>query len=143
MNVTLFWERVLEMKFKWIIMIPVVGIPITRQTFGGKDIWGKYHVMTKAVRVSHSVLSNSLWPYGLQPTRLLCPWDSPGKNTGMGCHALLQGIFLTQGSNLSLLISGRFFTFWVTREALAKAETEVIHLKSQGIPRIASNLQNL
>ena len=34
---------------------------------------------------------------------LLCPWDSPGKNTGMGCHSLLQGIFLTQGSNLCLL----------------------------------------
>ena len=34
---------------------------------------------------------------------LLCPWDSPCKNTGVGCHALLQGIFLTQGSNLSLL----------------------------------------
>ena len=28
---------------------------------------------------------------------LLCPWDSPGKNTGVGCHALLQGIFPTQG----------------------------------------------
>ena len=36
-------------------------------------------------------------------TRLLCSWDSPGKNTGMGCHALLQGIFLTQGSNPCLL----------------------------------------
>ena len=33
---------------------------------------------------------------------LLCPWNSPGKNTGVGCHFLLQGIFLTQGSNLSL-----------------------------------------
>ena len=32
-----------------------------------------------------------------------CPWDSPGKNTGVGCHALLQGIFLTQGWNLYLL----------------------------------------
>ena len=53
--------------------------------------------------VSRSVLSDSLQPYGLQPTRLLCPWDSPGKNTGMGSHALLRGIFLTQGSNLSLL----------------------------------------
>ena len=41
----------------------------------------------------------SLRPHGLQPTRLLCPWDSPGKNTGMGSHALLQGVFLTQGSN--------------------------------------------
>ena len=41
----------------------------------------------------------TLWPYRLWPTRLLCPWDSPGKNTGVGCRALLQGIFLTQGSN--------------------------------------------
>ena len=37
------------------------------------------------------------------PTRLLCPWDSPGMNTGVGCHFLLQGIFLTQESNLDLL----------------------------------------
>ena len=35
--------------------------------------------------------------------RLLCPWDSPGKNIGVGCHALLQEIFLTQGSNLHFL----------------------------------------
>ena len=40
---------------------------------------------------------------GLQPTRLLCPWHSPGKKTGVGCHSLLQGIFPTQGSNPSLL----------------------------------------
>ena len=42
-----------------------------------------------------SVMSNSLWPYGLQPRvyRLLCPWDSPDMNTGVGCHVLLQGIF--------------------------------------------------
>ena len=44
-----------------------------------------------------------LRPSGLQPSRLLCPWDSPGKNTGVGCHARLQGIFLAQGSNLHLL----------------------------------------
>ena len=48
-------------------------------------------------------LSYSVWPYGLWPTRLLCPWDSPGRNTEVSCYALLQGIFLTQGSNLSLL----------------------------------------
>ena len=35
--------------------------------------------------------------------RLLCPWDSPGKDTGVGCHFLLHGIFLAQGSNLRLL----------------------------------------
>ena len=43
--------------------------------------------------------------FGLYPTRLHCPWDSPGKNIGVGCHALLQGIFLTQGSNLRLSVS--------------------------------------
>ena len=41
--------------------------------------------------------------HGLQPTRFLCSWDFPGKNTGVCCHFLLQGIFLTQGSNLCLL----------------------------------------
>ena len=41
--------------------------------------------------------------HGLQPTRLLCPCDFPGKNPGVGCHFLLGGIFLTQGSNSSLL----------------------------------------
>ena len=44
---------------------------------------------------------------------ILCPWDSPGKNTGVGCHFIIQGIFLTQGSNLCLLspaLAGRFFT---------------------------------
>ena len=37
-----------------------------------------------------SVVSNSVWPHRRQPTRLLCPWDSPGKNTGVGCHFPLQ-----------------------------------------------------
>ena len=49
------------------------------------------------------VVSDSLRPHELQPARLLCPWDSPGKNTGVGCHALLQGIFPIQGLNLGLL----------------------------------------
>ena len=40
---------------------------------------------------------------GLQPVRLLCPWDSPGKNIGVGSHFLLQGIFSTQESNPGLL----------------------------------------
>ena len=44
-----------------------------------------------------------LRPRGLLPTRFLCPWDSPGKNTRVGSHSLLQGIFLTQGLNLGLL----------------------------------------
>ena len=48
---------------------------------------------------SCSVVSDSLRPHELGPTTPLSPWNSPGKNTGMGCHFLLQGIFLTQGSN--------------------------------------------
>ena len=47
-------------------------------------------------------MSNSLGPLGVQPARLLCPWDFPGKNTRVGCHFLLQDILLTQGSNLHL-----------------------------------------
>ena len=39
-------------------------------------------------------------PVDYSPPGLLCPWDSPSKNTGVGCHDLLQGIFLTQGSNV-------------------------------------------
>ena len=39
---------------------------------------------------SCSVMSDSSWPHGLQPTRLLRPWDFPGKSTGVGCHCLLQ-----------------------------------------------------
>ena len=46
---------------------------------------------------SRSVVSDSLRPHGLQPSRFLCPWDFPGKSSGVGCHFLLQGIFLTQG----------------------------------------------
>ena len=49
--------------------------------------------------VSRSVMSDSLQPHRLESARLLCSWDSPGKYTEVGCHFLLQGIFLTRGSN--------------------------------------------
>ena len=50
-------------------------------------------------------------PHGLETTRLLCPWNSPGQHTGVSFHSLLQGIFLTQGSNLGLsCIAGELFT---------------------------------
>ena len=51
---------------------------------------------------SCQVVSHICDLHGLQPTRLLCPWDLPSKNTGVGYHFLFQGIFLTQGSNLHL-----------------------------------------
>ena len=48
-------------------------------------------------------VSDSLWPHKLQPASLPPPWDFPGKNIGMGCHYLLQGIFPPHGSNLHVL----------------------------------------
>ena len=66
---------------------------------GGEHTFWKMCVWSSTA----SVVSNSLWPRGLQPPRLLCPWDSPGNYTGVGCHALLQGIFPTLGLNLALL----------------------------------------
>ena len=56
---------------------------------------GPYHVSV----LSLLVMSDSLPPIGLQPARLLCPWNFSGRNTGVGCHFLLQGIFTNQGSN--------------------------------------------
>ena len=58
----------------------------------------------------------------MQPARLLCPWDSSGKNTGVSCHSLLQGIFLTQGANSCLLHCG-----WI-----------LYHLSHQGSPQIST-----
>ena len=56
-----------------------------------------------ALTCVRSVMSDSLQPHGLQSIRLLCPWDFPDKNTGVGCHFLLQGILPTQGLNPCLL----------------------------------------
>ena len=67
-----------------------------------------------------AVMSDSLQPYGLKPTGLLCPWNSPDKIMGVACHVLLQGILLIQGLNPSLLRylhwQARFFTMSATWE---------------------------
>ena len=73
---------------------------------GGRSIYLTCRNKMKCASVSvlsFSIVSNSLWPHALQPTRLPCPWDFPGKNTGAGCHFLIQGIFLTQGLKLNLV----------------------------------------
>ena len=57
----------------------------------------------KKVKESLSCAQLFVTPWAVLSARLLCPWGSPGKNTGAGCHALLQRIFLTQGSNPGLL----------------------------------------
>ena len=58
-----------------------------------------------------SVVSHSLHPYGLQPARLFCPQDSPGKNTGGGYHFLLQGMFLIQRLNPHTSFQQRVFRY--------------------------------
>ena len=63
-------------------------------------------------------MSHSLWLCELEPARLFCPWDSPGKNTGVGGRALLQAIFQTQGSNPHLLHCSWIFYHWATWGAL-------------------------
>ena len=62
-------------------------------------VWMCVHVRVCAQSLSRVQLSATPWTVACQ---LLCPWDSPGKNTGVACHALLQGIFPTQGSNPGL-----------------------------------------
>ena len=61
------------------------------------------------VVLSCSVMSHSLRPHRLQSTRLLCPWNSPGKNTGVGSHSLLQG-GLRNPRIKPRRIAGGFFT---------------------------------
>ena len=66
-----------------------------------------------ACMLRSSVMSNSVQSQGLQPARLLCPWNFQGKYNAVGCHFLLQVIFLTQGSNphnCVSCISSEFFT---------------------------------
>ena len=74
--------------------------------------------------ISCPVMSDSLQPHGLQTTRLLCPWNSLGKNTGVGSHSFLQRIF--QGSDPGLL------------------HCRQIHycLSHQGSPLMTKNTQN-
>ena len=77
----------------------------------GMMLWVLHTVPCHAKSFSHIWLFVTLWTVAHQGIRLLCPWDSPGKNAGVGCHALLQGIFPTQRSNPHLLpLTGGFFT---------------------------------
>ena len=80
-----------------------------------------YHFMSPWVVVT--VLVTRLCPTLCDPTdykitRLLCPWDSPGKNIGVDCHSLLQRIFLTQGWNPGVLYCRQIFSHLSYREDL-------------------------
>ena len=73
-------------------------------------------------------MSDSLQPYGPLPVRLLCLWDSPGRNSGVGCLVLLQWTFPDPGiepaSLLSPALAGGFLTSSTTWEALSMLERD-------------------
>ena len=84
----------------------IVQISYIRIASDGKEegTWTELVILCEVKwSVSHSVVSNSLWPYGLYFFGLLYPWNSPGKNTGVGSYSLLQEIFPTQRSYPGLL----------------------------------------
>ena len=80
--------------------------PVCNESF----IW--HHEVAGQSSVCVCVLSRALLFATLQPSRLLCPWNFSGKNTGAGCHFLLQGIFLIQGSNPRLLHWRQILYLW-------------------------------
>ena len=82
-----------------VMRLGLVGPPQTLWGLGGP--WDPEDRICLCVCVSRSVMSDSLPPE--EPARLLCPWNSLGKNTRVGFHSLLQGIFPTQGLNPGLL----------------------------------------
>ena len=90
-----------------------------------------------------SVVPDSLQPHGLWPASLLCPWNSPGKNTGVGCHSLLQTIFPAQGLNPVFCIAGRFF---LSSKPLGKARListcKIPDTLIEGMREILKNLRN-
>ena len=65
-------------------------------SLGTQDLWGgALRFWKRSLLFSRSVVSYSLQPHGLESTKLVCPWNFPGKNARMGCHFLFWGIFST------------------------------------------------
>ena len=105
---------------------------------GGKKI--KYLTDSKHKKIKMAVLASAVLCLVTQSYATLCNTmdccppgssvhrDSPGKNTGEGCHALLQVIFPTQRLNPGLPLAGRFFTIWATLEALFLQLNYITHI---------------
>ena len=95
------------------------------------------------VCASHSVVSDSLQPRGQYPTNLLCPWHSPGKNTGMGVAISFSwGSSPPSNQTRVFCIAGRFSVSWNTREALYSYSLILIAQQTSSnvlFPRIKPN----
>ena len=82
-----------------------------------------FSLLVKNVVVSIAKLCPTLlWPHGLLPTRLLCPWHFPGKNSGAGCHFFFQGISQPKDQTCISCIGRQILYRWVTREAPIEEE---------------------
>ena len=82
-----------------------LGEELRKVTFSSRSVFlnperaeskGRFGVMM----LDHTSYLDSLQPYRLEPARLLCPWDFPGKNTGVGCHSLIEGIVVNGSPNI-------------------------------------------
>ena len=84
-------KEILPFSPTWLDMESIMLIEISqRQTlYDFNHMWNLRNERKETW--TRSVVFDSLWPHGLQPTRLLHPWDFPGKSTGVGCYFLLQG----------------------------------------------------
>ena len=106
----MLWFLTTDLKWRRLLMFPQFAdkeIKIRVVKLLAKNHWPSMSepksACVHACLLSHLSHVQPLQPYGLQPTRLPCLWDSSGKNTGVGWHVLLQGIFLTQRLNVHLL----------------------------------------
>ena len=98
----------------------IYSLDVLLSRFGTITTWHQSKV--KSESVSYSVMSSSLFPHGLQPAKLTCPWNSPGKDTGVDNHFHLHRISPTQESNPISYIAGRFFNILATREACSSSK---------------------
>ena len=127
----------LHVKFSWTrdwTPVPCFGRLLLNHWTREVILVGLWFVVTMASYIltfncewSLSVVSDSLRPHGLYPSRLLHPWNFPGKSTGVDCHFLLQGIFWTQGLN----------------PGLSHCRQMLYHLSHQGSPKVKVKVKSL
>ena len=86
------YSGLISFRIDWLDLLAVQGDSQESSTTIWKNQFFNSHSCTWLLEKPCSVVSDSLWPHGLWLTRLLCPWNFSGKNTGVGCHFLLQGI---------------------------------------------------
>ena len=98
------------------------GLPVTRVQAPLQRSWlpllWLWFMRVCVCTLSHSVVSDSWWPHGLKPARLLCSWNSPGKHKEWVAISFSRGSSQLRNRSLVSCIAGRLCTSWATREAL-------------------------